>query len=381
MSSSPKITKPGISPTDETIGGPAAANIHPLLHQSLARCKQSLPASIYRSLESAASDALEMAVLAGATGPQSTMLSSASIINGAVTDRQLRRKADNVCRSLTDLCISLCEGKLDLASGGSQASFAQRPGSRGVGSSLNSPTGISPTIAYTRHTSLEPEPNPQSRLTPSRALDRVEARRASLMSITLSSNSSPRDSAPPKQLDSAASAVATPSPREVPKPTRTGTSLMRTRWRAAADDEDEDPAQRPVSRATTDIGTSFRKRVNRLSGGFLNSRGDREYTSQHPLPTIPSNPNLPKPTPLQRMGGTTLAKDEANSAPSSLQRERTQKYLNRDGEPMYLTPDASTDDERNVRRRSLGLYSSGRSGLGLGRKSSLSRRSVAAGGN
>lgn len=378
MSSSPKIAKPGISSTDGTIGGPAAANIHPLLHQSLARCKQTLPASLYRSLETAASDALEMAVLAGSPGSQSTMLSSASIINGAFTDRQLRRKADNVCRSLIDLCISLCEGKPDLGSGASQAGYAQRPGSRGV-SSLNSPGVISPTTAYTRHTSLEPEPNPLSRATPSRALDRVEARRASLMSMTFNTNSSPRDSTPPSQLDSASAALATPSPREALKPTRIGTSLMRTRRRIAADEEDEDAAQRPISRATTDIGTSFRKRANRLSGGLLSSRGDREYTSQHPLPAIPSNPNLPKPTPLRRMGGTTFIKDEANSAPSSLQRERTQKYLNRDGEPMYLTPDASTDDERKVRRRSLGLYSSARTSLGLSRKSSLSKRSVVAG--
>lgn len=375
MSSSPKVAKPGLSPTDGTIGGPAAANIHPLLHQSLARCKQTLPASLYRSLETAASDALEMAVLAGAPGSQSTMLSSASIINGAVTDRQLRRKADNVCRSLTDLCISLCEGKFDPATAG-----AQRPGSRGISSSFNN-SPITPSIAYTRHTSLEPEPKSTARPTPSRALDRVEARRASLMSMTLSTNSSPRDSVPPTQFDSASPAVITPSLREIPKPTRIGTSLQRTRHRINGEDEDDDPAQRPISRATTDIGTSFRKRANRLSGGMLNSRGEREYTSQHPLPTIPSNPNLPKPTPLRRIGGTTFNKDESNSAPSSLNRERTQKFINRDGEPMYLTPDASTDDERKVRRRSLGLYSTARATLGLSRKSSLSKRSVVAGGD
>jgi len=376
MSSSPKISKPGTSPAEGTIGGPAAANIHPMLHQSLARCKQVVSSSIYRSLETAASDALELAILTGATTPQASMLSSASIINGAVTDRQLRRKADNVCRSLTDLCISLCEGKLDLGNTGSPATFAQRPGSRGIMSSTNSPI-VTPTVAYSRQNSLEPESSPMSRPAPSRALERVEARRASLMAI--SGNNSPRESGPPSvQLDSSSTAVATPSPREGPTHIRTGTSLTRTRLRM--DDEDDDPSQRPISRATTDIGTSIRKRVNRLSGGHLSARGDREYTSQHPLPTIASNSTLPKPTPLRRVGGTTFNKEESNSAPSSLQRERTQKFLNRDGEPMYLTPEASTDEERSIRRRSLGLYSVARSSIGLGRKSSLSKRSVTAGG-
>jgi len=204
------------------------------------------------------------------------------------------------------------------------------------------------------------------------------------MSMTMNANSSPRDGVPsPAQLDSASNVGTTPSPREVPKLTRTGTSLMRIRRRAVADDEDDDPAQRPVSRATTDIGTSFHKRTNRFSSGYLNS--SREYTSQHPLPSNSNNPNVPKPTPLRRINGTTFNKtpedSNSNSAPSSLQRDVTRKYLNRDGEPMYLTPDVSTDDERKNRRRSLNLYSAARTSLGLSRQSSLSKsRSVTAGG-
>jgi hypothetical protein len=158
---------------------------------------------------------------------------------------------------------------------------------------------------------------------------------------------------------------------------------MRLRRRGVADDSDDDPTQRPVSRATTDIGTSFRKRPNRFSGGYLNN--SREYTSQHPLPSTSTNPNLPKPTPLRRSNATTFNKtpedSNSNSAPSSLQRDGTRKYLNRDGQPMYLTPDVSTDDERKNRRIGLGLYSAARTSLGLSRQSSLSKnRSVTASG-
>ncbi|KAF2860758.1 hypothetical protein K470DRAFT_257545 [Piedraia hortae CBS 480.64] len=66
--------------------------VHPLLHAALAKAKPLLQPTLYRSLEATASDALHLA----ATG---------------FSDRQTRRKADSMCRNLTDLVLALCDGK------------------------------------------------------------------------------------------------------------------------------------------------------------------------------------------------------------------------------------------------------------------------------
>jgi hypothetical protein len=375
MSSSPKYPfKSGLSPTESVIGGPGAANIHPLLHQSLTRCKQLLNPALHRALELAAADALEMVVLAG-NGSQGNMYSSASIVNGMMVDRQLRRKADNVCRNLTDLCIALCEGKLDLPATPVQG-IASRRASRDIApSSLGNLEPINRT--YSRHASLEPEPIDYTRPTPSRALDRIEARRASLMGVRMD-DTSPQ----PGDSQGTSNTQNTPSPQVLSKLPRTNTSLLRTRRRAApAEEEEEDLPIRPVSRAATEIGSSIRKRSYRLSGGFLSSKvNDREYTSQHPLPgSSPLAAQVPR-----RLNGSSLKAESPRSptTTSSLLRGERRTDLRAESDA------GVNDDDRRAKRRSLGLYGSGgsaRSSLGLGKRDSLSGKkgrgsTVAAGG-
>ena len=100
-------------PLEYVVGGPHAANIHPTLHSALAKAKPLLNGSLYRTLEATAADALQLAAMTGSAGPQGTALTAAAIINGVtVSDRHVRRKADTMCRNLTDLVLALCEGKL-----------------------------------------------------------------------------------------------------------------------------------------------------------------------------------------------------------------------------------------------------------------------------
>ncbi|GAP88497.1 hypothetical protein SAMD00023353_1701460 [Rosellinia necatrix] len=85
---------------------------HPLLHSALAKSKDFLLPEVYDALEAATVDALGLAALMGTAGQPGPISSGGSNIgsnSGTVTDRQLRKKADSVCRSLTELCLALSE--------------------------------------------------------------------------------------------------------------------------------------------------------------------------------------------------------------------------------------------------------------------------------
>jgi hypothetical protein len=381
MSSSPRHPfKSGLSPSESVMGGPGAANMHPLLHQALARCKTLLNPALHRSLELAASDALEMVIIASnGSSQQGSMYSSASVVSGMAVDRQLKRKADNICRNLTDLCIALCAGKLDLPATSSepQLNNLRRDSQDMTTTSMDNNDNRSRT--YSRHASLEPETLDHARPGPSRALNRVEARRTSLMS-TGAGNNSPRDVDSRNSLSNTGS---TPAPQIIAKSPRTGTSLLRTRRRPTQEEEEEDdPPVRAPSRAATEVGSSIRKRSYRLSGGLLSSKvADREYTSQHPLPD--SSPLAHATASLRRFNGSSLKAESPRSptTTSSLLREGSRRYLERE---RATDSDATQEDDstsRKSKRRSLGVYSSSaRSSLGLGKRDSLKGRSMAAGG-
>ena len=371
VSSSPKValgSKLGIA-TDSKLGGPEASNIHPLLHQSLDRCKPLLNPTLYRALSNAASDALEMAVSSRGGGVNSSVYASSSATGGIASDRQLRRRADNLCRNLTDLCIALIESTPE--STNRAATFANRRQSRELSAPPQIPEARS---VYSRQTSVEPGER-ERRPTPSRALERVEARRASLMS-TSTPGGSPRESSFPAQrtaqlLDAPKSsplapsstfAPSTPSSLLVPSSMlRSGTSMLRSHRMAAAE-EDDDSSLRPPSRATTEIGT-LRKRSGRLSVGL--PRADYAYTSQHPLPQSSA---------LRRVTGGTMSSPLAPpSASSAASRVASRQYYGDRLQPPPL--DTTEEDEKKTKRRSFGLYagSAGRS-LGLSRVGSLTKK-------
>ena len=243
----PEVGSKGQQVTEDNTSRPNVANIHPLLHSALANAKPLLNTAMYRTLEATASDALQLAAMTGSAGPQGTAFSAASIINGVtVADRHVRRKADNMCRNLTDLCIALCEGKNE------------------VPSVIASPITIasakaSPTYHHSR-SSIGSIDGGQK--ISNRPMSRLEARRSSMLGLQHAGSvpDSPREK--PEDI-SASEHETTPSqpgdqPREFRRTSRVSSRLLHVRKSRHDDDGgtsgDENLTARPPSRAMTDIG-------------------------------------------------------------------------------------------------------------------------------
>lgn len=382
--------------------GSASSNLHPLLHEALVRCKIVLKPGLYRIVDAAATEALEMASLTSSAGPQGTIFTAASIINGAtVSDRQIRRKADNMCRTLTELCIALCEnqgvsaGTRSTTEPNSPAviqSIETRPGSKhgtpqaDVTARDESPA--SETLPYQgyagRSASLEPESVALQRSSPSRALSRIEARRTSLNVLGLGSASatnSPREARPPQQIDEDSPLAESDFPSQqqrisgVPSRfSRAGTSLLRARRRPNDEVDDDDPTLRPLSRAMTDAGArpnqlriptanTDKKRAHRLSREYV-------YTSDEPLPG-----QVPLRLSTAQLSGNGLRRvTSIQSQQSPLLRDNASIVGSADRRFYFDRPGPSTPFEGGERQRipSMGTtYSSSRrnsAGLSLSRQ-------------
>ena len=230
---------PAESPAENAVGGPNTSNIHPLLHSALAKAKPLLNPSLYRPLEATAADALQLVAMTGSAGPQGTAFSAASIINGVtVSDRHVRRKADTMCRNLTDLCLALCEGK------------HEAPSVRSSPVTLDTPVKSSPTLRYARSSLGQ---NDDLNRGGSRPMSRLEARRTSILGSQASSGlgQSPRESG---EEMSASEQESTPSHPNAAPPKRFGSRLQVARAPRYDDASgDEDPTIRPLSRARTDV--------------------------------------------------------------------------------------------------------------------------------
>jgi hypothetical protein len=340
VSSSPKQQRKPAS-SESTAQLFTSNKVHPLLHDALAKVKSHAAPAVYRALEATAQEALALAELAGSGGPQGTFHSTNSILGGqALPDRQVRRKADHICRSLTELCIELSDNKFNFASPAVQrtsaASLSRRPSLQ-----IN---GDSPTVRQ----SIEPESDFLPRSSPSRAMSRIEARRTSVLSRRETSQEppTPSQSQVPSRLDN--------------RLERTSTSLYRRRDPTPEEDDDPTVTLRAPSRAMTDF---------RETRGHK-SRYSREYTSQEPMPDLQPSPALP--TPISTSRRTTLTGNENNllyrdrdSAPSG-----TRRYGLAGQNP-------SATEKQPVARMQ---FTSNRSSIGgsfpLGRSASLSRRRV-----
>ncbi|CAK7271618.1 hypothetical protein SEPCBS57363_004715 [Sporothrix epigloea] len=82
-----------------------------VLQSALRGVKKHISADVYSAIETAATEALALTQMVGAVGQPGPISSGASAIGSGmpttVTDRQLRRKAENICRNLTELCLAL----------------------------------------------------------------------------------------------------------------------------------------------------------------------------------------------------------------------------------------------------------------------------------
>lgn len=284
VSSSPhQLRKPSGSPSESTVET-SANRVHPLLKDALAKAKQHTAPSVYRTLEATATEAIALAELAGSTG---VMSSAASVYSGAgAADRQVRRKADNLCRSLTELCIALCDTKPSIASPAFRSSAAAVAAARRPSVQVN---GESPKATRDGDDTGSVISSSFSGVSPSRALERIEARRTSMLAASTSKRPTSRDT------------NGSNDPVTASRVQRASTSMNRTRRQSAAGsdtEEDEDDTLRAPSRAMTDfrhlrsINTNTSTHINSNNSSFEKNRHSRTYTSQEPMPELQPSPKF-----------------------------------------------------------------------------------------
>ncbi len=324
MSSSPKRGRGNsISPTEPVITD-KPAEAHPLLHAALAKSKPLLSTEVYKALEATASDALAIASMMGSSGQPGPISSSQSTIGGttSVSDRQVRRKADSMCRSLTELCLALSEGKTEHGTPEvNQIPLQTR--------SHDNDLRVTPEIANNQRQLVTTD---LTRIKSSpRALSRLEARRSSLLATS-----------------------ALPGPRYAPSEAGTPTQnsmagrrtslLLRNRRGGTEEPEEEDDTRfRAPSRAITEVGRV--RNPPRDSASVQSSLPIRRHYASTSL----TNTGLPPMPPVSSLGG--------------------RRYLDRS------TPERDTTsvvgrlaEDRGQRKSSIGQ------GFPIGRTGSLTRK-------
>ncbi|KAI1005842.1 hypothetical protein K3495_g2378 [Podosphaera aphanis] len=167
MSTSPKQDRAkSRSPTPQLPETSSGSEVNHLLKSALMKSKPTLSPEIYKSLEATACDAISIALMMGSSGQMGPISNSQSSTNPypAASDRQVRRKAESMLRSLTELCLVLSEEK--------PACDTQISHSTADGRLMLESTNTETQITSPRSTLVKSSP---------RTLTRLEARRSSLL--------------------------------------------------------------------------------------------------------------------------------------------------------------------------------------------------------
>ena len=261
----PQKDTPSLPAAEQNEGGSISANLHPLLHDALSRSRDGLPPSVFHNLEAVVADALQLAALTGSA--------AASTTGGVMNERQVRRRVDNLCRNMTDLCISLRDSKPDtppLVSSPAQ---------------LESPAADLPLRRFSRTSNLA-IPTPSA----GRPMSRLEQRKSSLLgphALADIANISPRS---PHAEMSASEAESTPTHSNRLQPLRRLSAVpsRTTRSRVQLNREevrgDDDRINRPPSRAFTEYSSSLRV-TSRLSSQDRSNQ-DRSPGAQRRTPSL-----------------------------------------------------------------------------------------------
>lgn len=317
LSSSPKRgTSSSIVQSIETTVAPKDS--HPLLNSALAKSKEFLVPEVYDALEAATIDALTLAAMmgtAGQPGPISSGNSNIGSSSGAVTDRQLRKKADSVCRSLTELCLALSE---DAGAAKHQQITAPPPADTLVTSpTITQFSGITtqrrPSVPANRAVELPMSP---------RAASRYEEKRATI--LTASALPSPRQNSNVPTTADATSATSAGrkssllfsrtrrAGTEEPEDGRRTSTLLRSR-RAGTEEPEDLLDRKPIlsrgRRATFDNGDDDRLRTPSRAVTEVNGSRPREYISHLPPPPITREADTLANSALPRrrlVGSTTI---------------------------------------------------------------------------
>ncbi|KAM3419364.1 hypothetical protein BST61_g5295 [Cercospora zeina] len=270
----PATTSPPQS-TEQNVGS-LWANIHPLLHDALGRSREGLSSTTFHNLEVVVADALHLAALAGVPAGQNGNAASPQTNQAPLNERQVRRRVDNLCRNLTDLCISLRESK---PSAPAPPAYVTSPAVVASPAQLSSPAQFGspaqaelPTIDVPRRRAARKSSVPAGgAATAARPMSRLEQRKTSLLSpqaISALAKIRPRGSngdlsGSETYSTPAHPAALQPLPRLIAVPSR----ALRSRAQQYNDTNrgrDEDRALRAPSRAMTDFSSSFRAN-NRLA--------------------------------------------------------------------------------------------------------------------
>lgn len=243
LSTSPRHHRKASTPSIDTDNA-SQSQVQPVLQSALAKAKTVLNSDVYAALEATITDALTLSTMLGVnTAPSGTV----SVANGGynASDRHARRKADSVCRGLTELCLALTDEELkknrSLPSQAVDAQLQRPHPNGGENHSLTSGPG------YRRSASHEPE-GAESRQSTSRISSRLETRRASLVT--------PNPGSSTTETKTAQSPTSGPTPPS--RLHRISTSLRTRRLPADEDNvEAHNPLSRSLSRAmtVTEIGT------------------------------------------------------------------------------------------------------------------------------
>lgn len=264
MSSSPK-QKPAAPQLQSAVEG-IPSNVHPLLHEALGNAKGVLGTEVYQKLQATAQDALQLSLM---MHPEGSTVGGSTVGNHALSERQVRRRTESMCRSLTELAIAI------LADTKPAPAPVTRPASR---------DHYQPLSAGLRSRRYSNEVNDRPPVT-SRVHSRLDSRRTSVP-LGAAFNPQPAGDRPSYQTPpTALPQIQTDSSSRVG---RTSTSLRSRRTPGYldgnTDDEEASPSVRPVSRAMTEVSTYRQMARDRAAYS-------REYTAQHPMPS--SNQTTP----------------------------------------------------------------------------------------
>jgi hypothetical protein len=348
MSISPRKPAAG-QQTDAGSTTSSQREAHSNLHSALTKIKAILSPEVYRALETAANDALALSSMMGTPGQPGPISGSASVVSGgpAVTDRQLRRRTDSVCRSLTELCIALGEPSSRPAATVPIPQVVTTQLSPNPNPQLEPP--VTPTMmnnktySVSRRSSVAPEQVMQVISSP-RAISKFEERRNMILngnSLTSPRNTASTPTTPSDSMAAArrASLVISRARRAVTEEPEDGRQSSLLRSRRPAGDESDDGGRRTSflvrSRRGTvgeeDEGSRFRapsRAITEVSGSRGNTR-EYPYISNAPTPLPEVNTPQPPSALSRRRFITSNLQPSRLTVPSASSTPSTRRFLER----------------------------------------------------
>ncbi|KAF9874080.1 hypothetical protein CkaCkLH20_08452 [Colletotrichum karsti] len=254
MSSSPKRTSGSNHPKSDVLSTASSQREQPILLSAVSKSKPFLSDEVARALETAATEALALANMMGTAGQPGPISSGASSIGVGtnLTDRQLRRKADSICRSLTELVLALSEENArdkTLQLSVPTPKDTTTPSTPTINKTFTGGTGSSAASGATAQPrpSIEQQtlPKPTAIITSPRALSKYEERRNTMLNS--SALPSPRFALPPGTIPS--------TPGDGNKTAHRKSSLFIGRARRGVSEEPEDGRRSSMLLRTRRAGT------------------------------------------------------------------------------------------------------------------------------